>query len=102
MNFEEIKKKEKLVSKLPKIKVVSYLRHLLTYISQLHERIKLLEKEISDEKIKQINQKTNCPTSKLPEWEDKGSNPKKILRTSLKRKKREQKEKDQEIKKKIS
>jgi len=100
VNFEEIKKKEKLVSKLPKIKVVSYLRHLLTYISQLHERIKLLEKEISDEKIKQINQKTNCPTSKLPEWEDKGSNPKKNIKNKPEKKKKRTKRKGSGNKKK--
>jgi NADPH-dependent 7-cyano-7-deazaguanine reductase QueF len=73
MNYEEIKDKEKIVSKLPKVKIVSYLRHLLTYTAQLHRKIKLLEKEISDEKIKQINLKANCPTSKLPEWEDKNT-----------------------------
>jgi len=71
MIFDEIKEKEKLVSKLPKIKVISYLRDLLTYVANLHERINLLEKELSDEKIKQVNLKANCPTSKLPEWVDK-------------------------------
>ena len=88
--YEEIKDKEKLISKLPKIKVISYLRDLLTYTSTLHEKIVLLEKEISDEKIKQINLKVNCPTSKLPEWEDKsGSKTTKNKKKPKKRKKNE-------------
>jgi len=73
MNYEEIKQKEKLIAKLPKMKIISYLHCLFTYVAQLHEKIKLLEKEISLEKIKQINLKANCPTSKLPEWENKNT-----------------------------
>jgi hypothetical protein len=89
MNYDEIKQKEKLVSKLPKIKVISYLRHLLTYVAQLHKKIQLLENEITNEKIKQINSKVNCPTSKLPEWEDKStSNKKKDTDPKKKKKKR--------------
>jgi transposase len=88
--YEEIKSKEKLISKLPKIKVISYLRDLLSYVSTLHEKIALLEKEISDEKIKKINLKVNCPTSKLPEWEDK-SGSKKIEKKKVKKPKKRKK-----------
>ena len=93
--YEEIKNKEKLISKLPKIKVISYLRDLLSYVSTLHDKIVLLEKEISDEKIKQINLKVNCPSSKLPEWEEKagtkktGKNKEKKPKRPKKRKKNE-------------
>ena len=72
MSYEEILKKEKLFANLPKESLVSYLKYIISYIVGLHKRIKLLEKEISEEKLKQINLKTNCPTSKLPEWADKG------------------------------
>jgi hypothetical protein len=68
VNYEEIKQKEKLFSKLPKRSLVSYLKYLVLYILNLHSRIKLLENEISEEKLKQINLKVNCPSSKMPEW----------------------------------
>jgi transposase len=87
MIYEEIKEKEKIITKLSKIKIISYLHHLLTYVAQLHKKIKLLEKEISDEKIKKINLKVNCPTSKLPEWEKKSPEPKKNPDEKKKKKK---------------
>ena len=74
MKYKEIKKNKKLFKTLPKTKIISYLYHLLAYIIQLNKKIKLLEKEISDEKLKQINSKINQPSSKQAEWEDKGSN----------------------------
>ena len=94
MMYEEIKNKEKLILKLPKIKVISYLRDLLGYVATLHEKIVLLEKEISDEKIKKINLKVNCPTSKLPEWADKsGSGSKKDDKENPEKKKNKKKKK---------
>lgn len=93
MNYEEIKQKEKLISKLPKMKIISYLRHLLTYTAQLREKVKLLEKEISDEKIKQINSKVNCPTSKLPDWEKKETSKQDKKEEDSKKKKKKKKRK---------
>jgi len=91
MSYEEIKQKEKLVSKLPKVKIISYLRYLLVYVTQLHQKIKLLEKEISAEKIKEINLKANCPSSKFPEWEDKNTSSSKDKKNGENKKKKKRK-----------
>jgi transposase len=87
MNYEEIKLQEKLFSKLPKVSLVSYLKHLIFYIVNLHKKIKLLEKEITEDKIKLINSKVNCPSSKLPEW-SKPTRPPKPKAKKGKKKKR--------------
>lgn len=90
MNYEEIKLQEKLFSKLPKVSLVSYLKHLILYIVGLHKKIKLLENELTEDKIKLINSKVNCPTSKLPEW----SKPAKPLKPKPKKPKKKKRVKN--------
>jgi transposase len=89
--YEEILKKEKLIAKLPKLKIVNYLRDLLSHISMLYDKIALLEKEVSEEKVKKINLKANCPTSKLPEWENKSGSQVSIKTRKKKKKKKKNK-----------
>jgi len=94
VNYKDIKQKENLFSKLPKRSLISYLKYLILYIVSLHKKIKLLENEITDEKIKQINLKVNCPTSKQPEWTKDEVNPIKPKKPKKKRKKKKEKNKD--------